>query len=467
MSSLGQRLYERSPIALQNALVTAYGYSRGRKRFGGNFTALLDRARAIWKVDEKQRTQMQLEDLRAMLRHAGSSVPYYRRLFAALGFRADDVTTLAELSRLPVLTKAEIREHVAELVSDSETPFWTNETSGSTGTPLTIQLSATAYRMTMALLVLHEEEHGIAVTDRRATFAGRLVQPVTDHRPPFWRFNWAERQMLCSAYHLSERWLPLYVDALERFQPVELIGYPSAIATLAAFCDRTGRQPKMPLRGVVSNSETLLDTQRAIIEKAFGVPVFDYYGTAEGVAFAGQCRKGKYHPHPLIGIAEVLDDDNMPVAAGQSGRLVCTSLTNTVMPLLRYEIGDMVAFGGFGCPCGRPGAYWDGVLGRVDDVVTTPEGYEVGRLDHIFKGVVAVREAQIAQTSPRRLVIRVVPDDGYDDSVAALLVENMRARVGSTMEIEIEQVDRIARTSRGKFRAVVNEMAGQSSAPRG
>ncbi len=457
MSTLTQKLYYSVPVALQNALVSAYALARARKRYGGRYAHLVREARTALTLREDEVRSYQLRQLRTMLTHAQALVPFYRRLFGEVGFDVDAFERLEDLYRLPVLTKEAVRANAAALRADGTRPFWTNETSGSTGTPLTVALSAEAYQLTMALLVLHEEDHGIVPADRRATFAGRLVQPVDDDRPPFWRFNWAERQMLCSAYHLSDRNLPAYLDALAAFAPREIIGYPSAIATVASFCLSSGRRPRLPLKAVVTNSESLLDWQRDAIERAFEIPVFDYYGTAEAVVFAGQCTEGRYHPHPMMGVAEVVDDRGHPAAPGEAGRLVCTTLCNEAMPLIRYEVGDLVVVAEGPCRCGRPGSTWSTVVGRVDDVVVTPEGHRVGRLDHVFKGVSAVREAQIVQTSSDRLAIRIVPDAGYSEAVAALIVRNTRERVGSTMRVDLEQVDQIPRTSRGKFKAVIVE----------
>lgn len=461
MSTLAQRVYYAAPIAVQNAFVTAYGFLRARKRYGGNYRRLLEEARHVWNLDDAAREALQLARLREILTYARERVPYYRETFRKEGFEPDALTRLSDLRHLPILTKEAVRRHISHLRSQGTRPFWTNETSGSTGTPLTVGLSADAYRLTMALVAVHEEDHGILPGDRRATFAGRLVQPVERDSPPFWRFNWAERQMLCSAYHLSDANMLSYLDAIERFRPVEIIGYPSAIAAVASFCRRLGHRPRLPLKAVITNSETLLEWQRDVIEDTFRCRVFDYYGTAEAVVFAGQCTAGRYHPHPLIGCVEVLDDNGLPAPPGTFGRLICTSLCNYVMPLIRYEVGDLVAPADSACPCGRPGPTWSAVIGRIDDEVVTPEGHRVGRLDHVFKGLPQIREAQILQTSPTGLIIRVVPDRGYSENVARLLVDNVRQRVGSLMTVDVQHVDAIPRTERGKFRAVVNSLRHQ------
>ena len=459
MSSLSTRIYGHAPVFVQNALISAYAWNRRRRRSGGRYRAFIADAAAVWTRSEAEIRDAQASRLSAIVRHAAAHVPFYRKQFASLGLDAALIRTVDDCRRLPVLDKDTVRRHNADFSSEEIAASWSNETSGSTGTPLTVRLSADAYQLTMALLTWHEMDHGIAPGSRFATLAGRLVQPVSDDRPPFWRSNWAERQLLCSAYHLSDKNLPLYLRALEAFDPVEVIGYPSAIATVASFCRRTGIRPRLHVKAVITNSETLFDWQREVIEDTFQAPVFDYYGTAEAVAFAGQCSAMRYHPHPLMGYCEVLDEDDRPVGPGESGRLISTTLCNTAMPLIRYDTGDAVSVSVDRCPCGRPGESWRQIVGRVDDVVVTPDGHEVGRLDHIFKGVTDVREAQIAQTDSDRLEIRVVPDRGFTQQTSDLLVHNARERVGPKMRVELVTVDAIGRTARGKFRGVVNETA--------
>ena len=164
-----------------------------------------------------------------------------------------------------------------------------------------MRLDSYAYRMSMALLTEHEASLGVTLDDRRATLAGRLLQPVTDSRLPLWRYNWAERQMLLSAYHMTDAVLPHYVRALERFDPVELIGYPSAIYALADYCRRCNVRPRLRLRAIVTNSETLFDWQREVIEPHLGCRVHDYYGTAESVVFAAQCAQRQLPPVAVDG----------------------------------------------------------------------------------------------------------------------------------------------------------------------
>jgi phenylacetate-CoA ligase len=290
-----------------------------------------------------------------------------------------------------------------------------------------------------------------------------MVQPAEDVTPPFWRYNRAQHQLLFSAYHMSQTTLPDYVEELARRQPVELIGYPSAIATVAGHVVASGQTGRIRPRVVITNSETLFGWQREVIEQAFGCHVRDYYGSAESVVFAPQCSSGAYHFDPLLGIAEVVDDDGGPSGPGQPGRLVCTTLCNDVMPLVRYEIGDAAVRIEGRCSCGSPRDGVREILGRQDDVVITPDGRTVGRMDHIFKGVQGLRECQIVQDVADRIRLDIVADAGFDREQEELLRRNARVRLGSGVVVEVVRVPRISRNRAGKFRGVLSRVGGKTN----
>src|SRR6201999_2266836 len=107
---------------------------------------------------------------------------------------------------------------------------------------------------------------------------------------------------------------------------------------------------------IISNAEPLYAHQREFISRVFGCPVRDTYGMSEMTCAASECEAGKLHLWPEAGIYEVLrDDQDVPVRAGETGRLVCTGFLNPDMPLIRYEVGDRVAIAppSEKCSCGR------------------------------------------------------------------------------------------------------------------
>jgi len=459
--SVKQTLYYAMPVRAQNALVSAYGYYLKRKRQGHGLDeviSLIARART-WTHEEVVRHQSR--ELALVLRQCATAIPYYRNLWSREGLRFEAVRGPEDLPRLPILAKKTVRLDGNQLVRQGARPYWTQHTSGSTGTPVMVHVNKRTYQLVHALLEEHEERCGVRSGDLRATFAGRMVQPPEDLSPPFWRYNRAQRQLLFSAYHLSEQTLPYYIEELARRKPAELIGYPSAIAAVATHINASGGRGPIAPRVVITNSETLFAWQREAIEGAFGCPVRDYYGSAEALVFAPQCSAGAYHFDPLLGIAEIVDTEGRPVPPGESGRIVCTTLTNNVMPLVRYDIGDVAVKLPGTCPCGSIMGGAREIIGRQDDIITTPDGRVVGRLDHIFKGVTGIEECQIIQEALDLIRITMVVDGTFDPRQEHVLRENARGRLGTAVRVEFSRLQRIPRTPAGKFRGVVSRLGAQ------
>jgi phenylacetate-CoA ligase len=162
-----------------------------------------------------------------------------------------------------------------------------------------------------------------------------------------------------------------------------------------------------------------------------------------------------------VGLIQVrADDDDIPLAAGQTGRLICTGLLNRDMPLIRYEVGDRGAMrpDSERCACGRtlPALY--DVEGRLGDVIVTHDGRRIGRLGTAIKGDTAVREVQIIQETLDQLRVRFVPAPGYCAEDGVLLAQRLRERVGE-MDVVLEPLEHIPRTANGKFRAVISHVA--------
>jgi phenylacetate-CoA ligase len=212
---------------------------------------------------------------------------------------------------------------------------------------------------------------------------------------------------------------------------------------------------------VISNAEPLYPHQRSRMEQAFGCAVRDTYGMAETIVGASECDHGSLHLWPEAGIMEILKDDaEEPSSPGSPGRVVATGLLNDDMPLVRYKVGDRATLdlSAIPCACGRSLPRLASVEGRLDDVVVTPDGTRVGRLDPVFKADLAVREAQIVQERVDLLRVRVVPAPGWRKCDREVIVKRLQDRVGRRMNVVVEEVPVLERTAAGKLRAVVSRL---------
>jgi phenylacetate-CoA ligase len=151
-----------------------------------------------------------------------------------------------------------------------------------------------------------------------------------------------------------------------------------------------------------------------------------------------------------------VSDENHANQKDLVGELICTGLLNSDMPLIRYCVGDRGALptkNGF-CECGRTLPMITSIDGRCDDMLYTFDGRSVGRLDPVFKGRLPIREAQIIQEALDLVRVRFIPAPGYSAAGGQSVIDRLRERLGP-IEVILEQVDYIPRTSNGKFRAVI------------
>lgn len=451
-------LYHRLPPPARSAVATARGLYLRSWRYGSDTDRIVAEALARDHEPPERLAQYRQERLRAVLERAATRVPYYRDQWAARR-RQGDRSSWERLEHWPILDKNEVRVAPERFVADDcdRRRMFDEHTSGTTGTPLTLWWSRRTVRTWYGLAEARWRKwYNVSRHDRWAILGGQLVTPVSATRPPYWVWNPALRQLYMSSIHLSPSTVRDYASALERYRVRYLFGYPSALASLAQEILWSGLTAP-PMTVAITNAEPLFEHQRQVIRDAFHCDVRETYGMSEIVAAAGECEHGRLHLWPEVGVVEVMNGGE-PVPDGTAGDLVCTGLLNIDMPLIRYRNGDRGALlPASPCACGRTLPAIAGIDGRSDDVVITPSGRSIGRLDTVFKHDLPVREAQIVQDRIDRLRVRYVPGPGFGAETEAGLIESVRRRVGD-MTIVPERVDRIARTANGKFRAVISEL---------
>lgn len=425
-------------------------------RYGPQTDRLVEQALERDRWTPEQWRVWREERLAYVLYRAATRVPYYREHWRKRRLNGDH-SSPEILENWPVLEKDPLHANPHAFVADDCHPRWMfhEHTSGTTGKALDLWWSLTTVRSWYALLEARcRRWYGVSRHDRWAILGGQLVTPVHQVKAPFWVWNSALNQLYCSAYHLAPAFITTYLDALARYQIRYLWGYTSALYELAQVAlERQNHGLKLCV--AITNAEPVFAYQRATIEQAFRCQVRETYGMAEIVAAASECESGRMHLWPEVGWLEIFDGQQRVNGAG-SGEFVCTGLLNADMPLIRYRTGDSGTLleEASQCSCGRNLPVVRAIDGRVDDLLYAADGRRIGRLDPVFKSGLPVREAQVVQETLGRLRVRFVPAPAYTSDAGRSLIERLQARVGK-MEIVLEQVEKVPRTSNGKFRAVV------------
>lgn len=454
------RIYNVLPIPVQNVLCTVDGYRRYRQRFTSRFRSRLEEWRETVHRPIEWHHENQWRQLDALIRRARETTHYYRFLpDPVVGGDARE-SIEKTLGVIPPLEKSVYRARTRDfLASDvSRHEYSKRYTSGTTGTALAVFDSADRFAENYAMVWRQRQSFGIELTAPFLAFTGQMIAPLSQQGAPFWRRDAYSKRTLFSIYHMSPENLQSYIDPILHTEASYVEGYPSALHLVSRAMIESGRcMPPGRLKAIFTSSESLLAFQRESIEQAFGAPVRDHYASTEHVVAMTACEVDHLHVDMEFGIVEV-----EPVEETDEwvrGPLLVTGLGRPAAPMIRYRIGDVGTRLKKPCPCGRPGDVFADIDGRIEDYVTTPSGRLVGRMDHVFKGLFDIAEAQILQDDPSRIDVHVVPAPGFSARSEASLRRRLAERLGEDMGVSVELVGSIPRESNGKFRAVKSTLA--------
>lgn len=457
-SLLIEEVYSRLPVFLQNAACWYYGQKEARVRYGRvfeeRFRALLESER--WSASEIEAYQN--EKLRALIRHAYKSVPYYRERWTALKLSPADIRSRADLAKLPILTKEEVRQNFAALRSEKATghELVFRHTSGTTGKALHFYTTKLAIAFQWAVWWRHRARFGVQPGAWHANFTGKRVVPLDQRTPPFWRWNRPLHQALLTMHHLTAEKIASVVEFLNAHEFEFYSGYPSIIHMLALHAGAAGLSLRRPPRAVFTGAENMLDFQRREIQKFTGAILTDQYGCSEGCGNASHCPEFVYHEDFEFGILE-----GRELQPGNPARsILCTGFACDAFPFIRYEVGDtgVIQESGKECRCGRKSDIWLRIDGRKDDYVVTPEGLHIMRFDYIFKDAMNVEEAQVIQERLGEIIVRMVRRPSYRPADELEISHQIGRWISPTLHVRFEYVSEIEREANGKFRAVLSRL---------
>lgn len=453
MAAMIDFIYNGLPESLQNLGVTLYGYKQYRLRYGRQLPAPYENVAAHTVLSADELRHRQSQRLQLILNHAEQYVPYYTSLFKQLNITAKELTLENFSTVLPVLEKHQIVAKPTDFHSTADTNNCIALfTSGTSGSPTPIQCTYDARAINYSYYRNMLLERGCDVRDRSATFAGRSL--ISQKAPTsYWRKDHFNRTLFMSSYHLSETTIPAYIRALESWQPLFIDSYPSAIGELARHIVDRKIKHRIKPKFVLTSSETLSEQQRDHITQAFDCPILDHYGCTEMAVNAYTGQSEGYSISPLYSLVE------FEQSKADNYSLICTGLLNMAMPLIRYRIGDEVS--GVTTDTSQPFRQqsFQTIVGREDDLVVTPDGRHIGRLDPAFKGLDGIKLAQIIQTSISQLKVLIVPlHDINQEEVTRKLVENLQKRTSKEMDITVVLVDQIPLSKAGKFKSVISQL---------
>ena len=432
-----------------------------------------NRRKDLKYLDEAERAQhlpagdladLQLVRLRQLLIHAAQASPFYARRFAEIRFDPAALRTVADLRKLPLLTKADIQQNRTALMATTLAPdeILENQTGGSTGAPLRFAVSRESQYRRIANTIRHNRWAGLEPYHRAAAIWGhqRDLNPartVTDRiRDAFYC-----RRVTLDTSHLTRPRLATFVERLNRTHPTTYVAYANAVYLLARYIEKRGLRDYHRPRSIITSAELLGDDQRQVIERVFGCPVFNRYGSREFSVTASECSAhAGLHIAADTLIVEIVRGGR-PCQPGELGQIVVTDLHNYAMPFIRYQIGDLGLLRADACPCGRTFPRMEISGGRVTDFVVTPEGAVVSGAAltiYFIARVPGITQAQLVQQQRDMILLRLATNDAFGEASRKMIAESVTRFFGPRMHYEIEPVTEIAPEASGKYRFSISAL---------
>ena len=462
-TKLNRLIYNYSPIFIQNLMATVYGWQKNNSRYGSKRAKeWFDFYKQTKNWSEEQLREYQEQQTINIIHYAFEHVPYYKKKYSELDLKKTDIVNIADIDKLPFLTKDNIRQAGTDLISDEYeiNDLFINLTSGSTGKPLTLYSDHDAVLNSFNFAWAKCRPGLIRNKHKYAHFTGLEIVNPARKKPPFWRMNYASKQRLYSVFHMSDNTIPYYLDDLVKFKPVWLQGYPSAIYTLAEYIIRNNYDYNCPPKAVITSAEQCLPEYREAIEKAFKTRVWDEYGQGEMCGFAFQCECGKLHEqidYSYIEFIPVKKEDDLQVC-----ELICTSFINKAWPLIRYRVGDLALIDPDAkCPMGKPGRVIEKIYGRTAHFLLTSDGAKISNISVMAKKCRNVKFLQAIQKVKGKVTLHVVPEQEFKkETDGKLMIKEFRKKLGDEdrMEIAIEYAEKPVLTNSGKFLMIISEI---------
>ncbi|OAD91829.1 phenylacetate--CoA ligase [Aequorivita soesokkakensis] len=327
----------------------------------------------IEKASTAEIKTFQEEKLKETLQYLDENSPFYKRFFKENNIQISEIKTLEDIQKIPVTTKDHLQQFNNDFicVPKSEIIDYVT-TSGTLGDPVTFALTDNdlerlAYNeaISFACCGIGKEDTLQLMTTMDRRFMAGLA------------YFLGARKLGSGIIRVGSGIPELQWDSILKFKPTYLITVPSFLLKLIEYAQqheidlkKTGVKAAICIGEPIREQDFSLNILAKKIKKDWDIELFSTYASTEMSTAFNECEihNGGHH-HPELIIAEILDDNNMPVAKGEVGELTITTLGVEAMPLLRFKTGDMVQSYGESCKCGRNTLRLGPVVGRKKQMI--------------------------------------------------------------------------------------------------
>jgi len=444
------------PLLLRHFIMPIYEKIKGK-----NLLPFLDdyESRLTWS--HEQLKTYQLQQLKSLLQHAYNHTTYYKKAWTEAGITdINDIQTLADFEKLPVVTKDDIREHYLDFISTIHTNNIKKSTGGSTGQPFHFELNLESNTRREAVMWRGYGWLGAGLGQKTLYLWGAdLGQPSRFKTIKNALYHAFYNRKMLNSFEMNEKNKPDYIRAINTYKPVAFVSYVNPLYELSLYIIENEIKVHQP-HTMLTGAEPLHQFQREVIEKAFNCSVYDTFGCREFMLMSAECTENKGLHINIDHLVVETVDDKCETVLGESGDLLITDLHNYGFPLIRYVNGDRATLVETPCPCGNPLPIMKSVDGRKLDIIKTPEGGSIpGELfPHLFKEFKGITKFQVRQSVIDSLDIIIIANDKFCEADKTKISNEINKYSNETLSLNFRMVNEIPLTAAGKHRVTICEI---------
>lgn len=320
---------------------------------------------------KKELEELQVARLKETVKRVSEKVPFYQEKFKELNITVEDIQTIEDVRKLPFTKKEALRENYPFnlFAADMKDVVRIHASSGTSGKPTVVgytknDIDNWADMVARAIALAGGEPGGVF---QNAYGYGLFTGGLGIH--------YGAERLGMATVPISGGNTERQITVIEDFKPTVIAGTPSYILKVAEEMEEMGKDPKSSsLKFGIFGAEPWSEEMRKVLEEKFDIKACDIYGLSEvmGPGVAMECHEAQDGLHIADDhfIVEVINPDTLePVADGEEGELVFTSLTKEAFPVIRYRTGDIASITRETCKCGRTTTRMSRVKGRIDDML--------------------------------------------------------------------------------------------------
>jgi len=404
----------------------------------------------------------QLLRLQRIVSYAYIHCSYYKERMDAMGIKPEDIRTLDDIAKLPILDKADVRRDLYfDLIADGfdKKRMQKITTSGSTGDPLTLYADKNQLEFRFANTLRNVEWTGYQFGDRQLRLWHQTIGMTRMNIIKEKLDAWLCCRTFFPAFEIDEGMIRKYLDFIRTRKPKLLDGYAESFNLIARYLEQAGSDGAIRPGAIISSAQTLPQKSREIIEREFHTKVYDKYGAREFSGIAHQCcEQGGYHINAESYIVEVVKG-GQPVKLGEIGEVLVTDLNNLCAPLIRYRLGDLAVLSDKECACGRGLPMIEGIEGRTQAIIIGTNGVFVPSsfFLHLIKDYdYAISAFQVVQSKIGAITLKIVKSLRFSPEVLERILGLLREKLGKDTEICVEYVESIPLGRTGKRQSSIS-----------